>query len=238
MKLKLVSISLFALAAASPAVAFDTVTWNWNADVVSTVTTTSVSDIAISPTGLEQVESEQSALGDFTATSSSTAISNDIVSLGGMTTDDIIEVETSASALGNSASFEADVSMQLDASQVFGGADASLLSGLTGGIADVSLPGLLVATATTTGVINGTVDSDATAVANNLTANIATTSGSDGFLIGNNIQSAYAVTTATSTVDAVAFADVVGLRTLGSPAVSSLSTAVGNNLSVSIDGIN
>lgn len=238
MKLKFASISLLALAAASPAAAFDTVVWNWNADVISTVTTNSVSDISVAPTGLEQVETEQSALGDFAATSSSTAITNDIVSLSGMTTDDIIEVETSASALGNSASLDSDVSMQFDASQVFGGADATLLSGLTGGIADVSLPGLLVATSTTTGIVNGTVDSDATAVANNLTANIVTTSGSDGFMIGNNVQSAYAVTTATSTVDAVAFTDVVGMRTLGAPAVSSVSTAVGNNLGVSIDGIN
>ena len=86
--------------------------------------------------------------------------------------------------------------------------------------------------------MNGTVDSGATAIANNMTADLVTTSGSDAFLIGNNIQTAYAVATASSLVDGVAFTDVNGLGTLVDPAVSSVSTALGNNLGVTIDGLN
>lgn len=56
--------------------------------------------------------------------------------------------------------------------------------------------------------------------------------------MGNNVQNAIGTVGSTSTVDAVIFADVAGLGTLSAPAVSSTSTAVGNNLGVTIDGIN
>lgn len=238
MKIQKFAVSAIAIFAAAPALAFDTVTWNWNADVVSSVTTGAVSDVSVAPTGLEQVESEQTTLGDFAATSTSNLITNDVVNLSGLALDDVVAVETTSTALGNSAALESDVSVQFDMNQTYGGVDVTLGTGLTGTIADVSLPGVLAASSITTGVVNGTVDSDATAIANNMTADLVTTSGSDAFLIGNNIQTAYAVATANSLVDGVIFNDVTGLGTLVDPAVSSVSTALGNNLGVTIDGIN
>ncbi|MEQ6250204.1 hypothetical protein ABMC89_15020 [Sulfitobacter sp. HNIBRBA3233] len=238
MKIQKIAVSAIAIFAAAPAMAFDTVTWNWNADVVSSVTTGAVSDVSVAPTGLEQVESEQTTLGDFAATSTSNLITNDVVNLSGLALDDVVAVETTSTSLGNSAALTSDVSMQFDMNQTYGGVDLALGTGLTGTIADVSLPGILAATSITTGVVNGTVDSGATAIANNLTADLVTTSGSDAFLIGNNIQNAYAVATASSLVDGVIFNDVNGLGTLVDPAVSSVSTALGNNLGVTIDGIN
>lgn len=235
MKNQLMLASAIVIAAAAPAAAFDTVTWNWNADVISTVTTNAVGDVVVAPTGLEQVESEQTALGDFAATSSTLGVTNDVISLSGLTLDDVVAVETTASALGNSATLESDVSVQYDSSQTFGGVDLSLLGT---GLLEVSLPGTLLATSTTTGVVNGTVDSDATAVANNFTADLVTTSDQDAFLIGNNVQTAFATIGSTSLVDVVSFTDVSGLGTLVDPAVSSVSTAVGNNIGVTIDGIN
>ena len=235
MKNQLMLASAIVIAAAAPAAAFDTVTWNWNADVISTVTTNAVGDVVVAPTGLEQVESEQTALGDFAATSSTLGVTNDVISLSRLTLDDVVAVETTASALGNSATLESDVSVQYDSSQTFGGVDLSLLGT---GLLEVSLPGTLLATSTTTGVVNGTVDSDATAVANNFTADLVTTSDQDAFLIGNNVQTAFATIGSTSLVDVVSFTDVSGLGTLVDPAVSSVSTAVGNNIGVTIDGIN
>jgi len=234
MKNQLMLASAIVIAAAAPAAAFDTVTWNWNADVISTVTTNAVGDVVVAPTGLEQVESEQTALGDFAATSSTLGVTNDVISLSGLTLDDVVAVETTASALGNSAALESDVSVQYDSSQTFGGVDLTLGTGLL----EVSLPGTLLATSTTTGVINGTVDSDATSVANNFTADLVTTSDQDAFLLGNNVQTAFATIGSTSLVDVVSFTDVSGLGTLVDPAVSSVSTSVGNNIGVTIDGIN
>ncbi|MBO9432323.1 hypothetical protein [Sulfitobacter sp. R18_1] len=238
MKPHQLAASAIAIIIAAPAFAFDTINWNWDADVQSTVVTDAVSSISVAPTGLEQVESEQTSLGAMTALSSSTGIDNALTGLVGFSSDDMVNVETQASALGNSASFDSDVSVAFDASQTFGGADLTLGTGLTGTIADISLPGAILATATTTGVLNGTVDNSATGVANSLTANLVTTSDQDAFLMGNNVQNAIGTVGSTSTVDAVVFADVPGLGTLASPTISSASTAVGNNLGVTIDGIN
>lgn len=232
------SISALVLAIASPAFAFDSVTWTWDATVLSDVTTGAVSDISVAPTGLEQIETEQTALGDFTALGSTIGVTNDVINLGGLTLDDVAAVNTSASALGNSGSLNSDVSTQFDSTQLYGGASLAVGTGLTGGLVDVSVPGLLTSTATTNAIVNATVDNTATGVANNLTADLTTTSDQDAFMIGNNVQTAYAVGTSTSTVDLVSFTDVNGLGTLVDPAVSSVATSVGNNLGVTIDGIN
>ncbi|WP_378949508.1 hypothetical protein [Paracoccus sp. R86501] len=232
------SISALVLAIASPAFAFDSVTWTWDATVLSDVTTGAVSDVAVAPTGLEQIESEQTALGDFTALGSTLGVTNDVVNLGGLTLDDVAAVNTGATSLGNSASLASDVSTQFDSTQLYGGASLAVGTGLTGGLVDVSVPGLLTSTATTNAVVNATVDNTATGVANNLTADLTTISDQDAFMIGNNVQTAYAVGTSTSTVDLVSFTDVNDLGTLVDPAVSSVATSIGNNIGVTIDGIN
>ena len=141
MNLQRIAVSVLAICAAAPAMAFDTVTWNWNADVVSSVTTGAISDVVVAPTGLEQIESEQTTLGDFAATSTSNLITNDVVSLTGLALDDVLAVATTSTALGNSAALESDVSMQFDMNQTYGGVDLTLGTGLTGTLADVSLTG-------------------------------------------------------------------------------------------------
>lgn len=232
--------SLLALTVAAPAFAFDTVTWDWDADVVSTVTTSALSDVAVVSTGLEQIETEQLSLGDFAATSSSLGITN--TALGGLggaiVLDDVLAINTKATSLGNSASLTSDVSTQFDSSQIFGGAALTLGSSVTGGLADVSVPGLLTSLATTNLTVNSTVDNAATAVANNMNANLTTTSDQDAFLLGNNVQTAYSLGTATSLVDGATFTSVADLGTLVDPGISSVATALGNNLGVTIDGIN
>lgn len=232
------TMSIIAFAIASPAFAFDSVTWNWNADVVSDVTTAAVSDISVAPAGLEQIENEQAAFGDFASTASSILVTNDVINLGGLALDDVVAVSTAATALGNNASLTSDVSTQFDSSQIYGGANLAVGTPLTGTLASVSVPGLLLATATTDGVINGTVDNSATGVGNNLNATLTTTSDQDAFMLGNNVQTAYAVGASTSLVTGVAFNDISGLGTLENPGVSSAATSLGNNLSVTIDGIN
>lgn len=232
------SITALALAVAGPAAAFDTVTWNWDANVDSTVTTSAVSDLTVAPTGLEQIETDQTALGSFTSVSSSLGVANDIVSLTGLELDDVVAIETSASSLGNSAALESDVSTQFDSNQIYGGASLDIGTGLTGGLLDVTVPGLLTATATTNLAVNSTVDNSATGVANNMTANLTTTSDQDAFMVGNNVQTAFATGVSTSLVDGAIFTDINGLGTLDGPAVSSVATSVGNNFDVTVDGPN
>ncbi len=233
------SISALVMAIASPAYAFDSVIWTWDATVLSDVTTTAASNISVVPTGLEQVEIDQTALGSFTATSSSLAVLNDALGgLGGIALDDVAAVNTSAAALGNNAALQSDVSTQNDSNQLYGGATLALGTSLTGGLADVNTPGLLTSTATSNAITNATVDNSATSVANNLTANLTTTSDQDAFLVGNSAQTAYAVGTSTSLVDLVTFTNVSGLGTLVDPAVSSVATSVGNNIGVTVNGIN
>lgn len=233
------SISALVMAIASPAFAFDSVIWTWDATVLSDVTTSAVSDITVAPTGLQQVEIDQTALGSFTATSSSLAVLNEpLAGLGGITLDNIAAVSTSATALGNSGSLLSDVSTQFDSNQLYGGATLALGSGLTGTLADVNTPGLLTSTATSNLITNATVDNTATSVANNLTATLDTTSAQDAFLVGNSVQTAYAVGTSISLVDAVTFSGANGLGTLVDPAVSSVATSVGNNIGVTVNGPN
>lgn len=233
------SISALIIAMAGPALAFDSVTWTWDATVLSDVTTSAVSDISVVPTGLEQVEIDQSALGSFTATSSSLAVLNEpLAGLAGIELDNIAAVNTSASALGNSGSLLSDVSTQFDSNQLYGGATLALGTGLTGNLADVNTAGLLTSTATSNAITNATVDNSATSVANNLTATLDTTSAQDAFLVGNSVQTAYAVGTSTSLVDLVTFTSANGLGTLVDPAVSSIATSVGNNIGVTVNGLN
>jgi Na+/H+ antiporter NhaD/arsenite permease-like protein len=86
------------------------------------------------------------------------------------------------------------------------------------------------ATSTVDGILNATVDSSATAVANNLTVSM----GPNGLLIGDVTQFAYADVTARSKVTDVTLNNYTGLGSLTRPIVSSVATAVGNNASISV----
>lgn len=236
MKKYALAISLLALAAATPAHAFDTINWNWDADVQTSIVTTATSAVAVVPTGLEQVESEQLSLGAYSSSASTIGVTNSLTSLSGLTTDDLVSIETSAVAVGNSAVLQSTVSTNFDVNQTFGGADLSLGTGLTGTLLDISLPGTINADATTIGIVNALVDNTATGVANNLTVTLNPATDQDAFLLGNNVQTAVAAVTSTSVVDLVSFSDVSGIGAINAPAVTSAATSIGNNLAVSIIG--
>lgn len=238
MRVPLMSWTMIALIGSTPALAFDSVNWNWDADVTSTVNTDAVSQINVSPAGIQQVETSQNALGSMSAISANTAISSPLTGLLGLTSGDLVGVSTVATAVGNSASLDSDVSMAFDAYQAFSGVGATLAVPLTGTIADITLPGTILASATTTTVLNGTVDSQATGVGNNLVANLETTSDQDSFLLGNVVQTSAAIVTTDSTVSGVTYSPMTGLGSLTDPAVSSSATSVGNNIGVTLNGIN
>ncbi|GKX33597.1 MAG: hypothetical protein MnENMB40S_12150 [Rhizobiaceae bacterium MnEN-MB40S] len=234
------SAMMLFIAATGTANAFDEVNWVWNADVATTVTTAASSITDVTPTGLNQAENEQQTLGALTSTGNVTAVDNALISglTGAAPITDLAAVETSASALGNSASIESDVQVSYDSIQTFGGVDVALAAPLVGDIADLSLPGTVTSSSSAIGILNASVDSSATGVANNLTVNLETTSDQDAFGIGNNEQTALAIVSSTSLVDAVSFGGFADLGTLDNAVVKSVSTAVGNNFGVTIDGIN
>lgn len=235
-----VAIAAILAGASYPAQAFDEVTWIWNADVTTTIETavTAVTDIA--PTGLNQVENEQSDFGTLAATSDVTGVEVEISPdlTGPAPLDDLAVVETKATAMGNSAAIESDVSIQYDSSQIFGGIAVTLTDPVTGDPISAPAPGTITAASTASEILNAAVDSDAVGVANNLTVDLVTTSDQDAFAIGNNVQMAEAAITSTSMVDAVTIGAYSDLGTLDSPVVSSNAASLGNNFAVAIDGIN
>ncbi len=226
-----VAIAIAGMSSVSAAMAFDTVNWVWDATVTSTVDTTALSDIAVAPTGLAMTENDQSTYGTITSTSLVTAVDNLIIPLiDGNAVDDLAAVESTATSVGNNAAIESDVSTQTDSTQVYAGVDATL------GVLDATLPGAVTATAGAVGILNATVDVDATAVGNNLTMDLVTISDQDAFAITNNEQLSVALVTSTATADGVVFDGINGMGTDGTVDVSAAATSVGNNLSVTVDG--
>ena len=84
------------------------------------------------------------------------------------------------------------------------------------------------------GILNATVDSSATAVANNMTVAIEPKTDGDAVLLADVVQFAYANTTANSAVALVGLNSYTNLGLLDRPIVSSVATAVGNNKSISV----
>ncbi|HEX6956894.1 MAG TPA: hypothetical protein VF194_02825 [Ferrovibrio sp.] len=114
------------------------------------------------------------------------------------------------------------------------GAGALTLAAILGSLDKAEIS----ATSTVYDIKNATVDSSATAVANNLNVNVAPTSDSNSLFIGDVTQFAYADVSATSSVNDVWIKGYKSLAptetVLGRPIVSSVATAVGNNLSITV----
>jgi hypothetical protein len=91
----------------------------------------------------------------------------------------------------------------------------------------------ITADSTVNNIHNATVDSTATAVANNMTVELEG-QGADRLLIGDVVQFSYADTTATSTVSEVYLNNYEGLGLIDRPIVNSVATAVGNNKSITV----
>ena len=156
-------------------------------------------------------------------------------------------VSSAATAVANNLGIDSDTALQLHIGQFAVGG----LSGSEGGVPSVStgnsnltIAAVLAtlastggatkaeirATSTVADIVNATVDSSATAVANNLTV----TMGPNGLLIGDVTQFAYADVTARSKVTDVTLSNYTGLGSLTRPIVGSVATAVGNNASISV----
>jgi hypothetical protein len=91
----LASASVFALTTApiAPAHAFDTVSWTWDAEVLETVTKTVNVTIDMAPTGMVMVEDLQVNIGDVTATSKVSGISNNQPNDGGTVDAGTLDVQ-------------------------------------------------------------------------------------------------------------------------------------------------
>ena len=98
-------------------------------------------------------------------------------------------------------------------------------------------PSQITATSTVSDILNATVDSAATAVANNLSISLDPATPSDAVLIADVVQFAYANVTASSSVTGVDLNNYTNLGVLDRPIVSSVATAVGNNKSISVGSI-
>ncbi|WP_366653972.1 hypothetical protein [Fodinicurvata sp. EGI_FJ10296] len=143
---------------------------------------------------------------------------------------------------GNGSSFNGDFDelwAELD-DDVVNGEDDDWNSNLAAAstLGSAAILGLLdkaniTADSTVNNIHNATVDSTATAVANNMTVELEG-QGADRLLIGDVVQFSYADTTATSTVSEVYLNNYEGLGLIDRPIVNSVATAVGNNKSITV----
>lgn len=175
---------------------------------------------------------------------------------------DLPAVNSQATAVGNNQDIASSSSIELhDAQYIFGDitGETSDLFNPEGNSHTNALDGLVTAAgqgliesanvsadSSVSAILNATVNSEATAVANNMSVDLAAFTPDDAFMIGDVTQFAYADVTATSFVDDVTlegYSDM-GAAGLGPnglsedmpqiPAVNSVATAVGNNFSVNV----
>ena len=106
-------------------------------------------------------------------------------------------------------------------------------AGLSGALGIIS-PGEVNATSTVSEITNASVDSDATAVGNNLSVSLDAFTENDAFVLADLTQFNYADTTALSSVTGVSVDNYANLSSLEGPIVSSVATAVRNNASITV----
>lgn len=185
---------------------------------------------------------------------------------------DLPKVSSVATAVGNNQNIESSVSIELhDGQYLFGGfsevppteenplsnifepdgtgnSHSNALANLVyAGSLGLITPASVSADSTVTGILNASVDSQATAVGNNMNIELNAVSADDAFMIADVTQFSYAGITATSLVDDVTLEGYSELGTAGMgpcggclegdpqiPLVNSVATAVGNNFSVKI----
>ena len=94
--------------------------------------------------------------------------------------------------------------------------------------------GDVTATSSVTDILNASVDSSATAVGNNLSVDVQANTEGDALLVADLTQFNYADVTASSNVSGVSVNNYANLGVLDGPLVSSVATAVGNNVSITV----
>ncbi len=111
--------------------------------------------------------------------------------------------------------------------------DAALGLTLAGALGIIT-PGAVSADSTVYNILNASVDSSATAVGNNINVNVEPSLPGDATLIADLTQFNYADVSATSSVCDVDINNYANLDVLDGPLVSSVATAVGNNVNISV----
>lgn len=150
------------------------------------------------------------------------------------------EVISQATAVGNNTTIDTDTAVELHEAQILVGSveypagedTAPLQDGLDIFNWGVT-PAKVTATSTVYDILNASVDSDATAVGNNLAINVEA-AGPDRLLMADVLQLSVADVTATSTVYDVSLNNYINLGSLDRPIVNSVATAVGNNKAISV----
>ncbi|MCB1682135.1 MAG: hypothetical protein KDI65_09390 [Alphaproteobacteria bacterium] len=110
-----------------------------------------------------------------------------------------------------------------------------LIAGVLGGLLGVIEPGNVSATSSVSGITDAQVNSEATAVGNNLSVNLDAATPGDAFLVADLTQFNYADVSASSTVTGVSVTGYTNLDALDGALVNSVATAVGNNVSITVN---
>ncbi len=160
-------------------------------------------------------------------------------------------VVSAATAVANNTSITSDVSIELHEGQfVFdaGEGSVSYVPGVDTGNSNLEAAAVLgvfamtgniessdiKAKSTVSDILNASVDSSATAVANSLSVSLTPATPDDSLVIADIVQFAFADVTAKSDVSNVFLNSYTNLGSLTSPTISSVATAIGNNKSITV----
>jgi hypothetical protein len=190
------------------------------------------------------------------AISGKVTLTYDVGALSGATFDATTElpsVVSAATAVANNTSITSDAAVQLHEGQfAFGSGSGDSSTPPLGGVnttnsnltaADVLgamalgggiNPSSITAKSSVYNILNATVDSSATAVANNLSVNVAPSTPDNALVMGDVVQFADANVTAKSKVHDVSLNNYTNLGSITRPIVNSVATAVGNNKSITV----
>ncbi|CAM3830324.1 hypothetical protein VRRI112168_02100 [Vreelandella rituensis] len=192
--------------------AFDNVKWKWNLDVDTDID--QYIDIKVeNAEELAVIEVDQTFDGSLKAVSIVKDIDND-----GLGLKELGNVVSNATAVANNASLTTDVMTNIDVNQDWDGS------------------GSILASSYVKGVDNMTVDSVATAVANNLSVALSPNDDGSSILLANIVQDGVGDVSAYSTVKDVNI-NVKASNGFEGPHVNSVATAVGNNVSVNMGSV-
>jgi hypothetical protein len=102
-------------------------------------------------------------------------------------------------------------------------------------------PSTIDATSTVNNITNASINSEATAVGNNMSVDLAAFTPDDAFMVADVTQFSYSNITANSLVDEISVNNYSGFGDVGMgpgedqiPLINSVATAIGNNMSVKI----
>ncbi len=189
-------------------------------------------EIGVAP-ALDSLTELPAVISAATAVANNTSITSDVmVELHeGQFAFDVVEPSNNSN--NNSNSPNSQVDFEGDALTENSNLTAAGVLGVLALNGDLA-PAQIEATSTVSDILNASVDSAATAVANNLSVSIEPKTPGDSVLIADIVQFAYANVSATSSVSNVSLNNYTNLGNLGRPIVNSVATAVGNNKSITV----